>query len=76
MMTNTGDVPYPNKIDRYWGTESLFIASCQLTSDLVCPFVEPICEWNLFFVVPGQKANLDAVTKLRPRHQSKLDGVP
>ena len=69
-------VPYSNKIDCNWGAESLLEAGCQLTSDLVSPLVETICKRDLFFVVPGQKPDLDAGFQFRPRCRLQFCGVP
>ena len=69
-------IPHSNKIDHDWGAESLFVAGCEPKSDLVCPFVEPVREWNLFFVVFGQKSDLDTVSQSRPRCQFELNGIP
>jgi len=69
-------IPYSNKIDGNWGAESLLVAGCKLTPDLVRPFVESVRKWDLFFVIPGQKPDLCAVFQLRPRRGFGFGNIP
>lgn len=54
----------------------MLVAGCKFTSDLICPFVEPIRKRDLLLVVPREQPDLYVIITLGLRRRFGSDDIP